>query len=86
MELEIDGQPGFRAKCRDLGIGEAFLVATERAAVGTTFTLHVTRRRIGDSVALTAIVRWARPDGMGIEWSCLLTQETRSLLELMKRA
>lgn len=66
------------ADTRDIGVGGAFLVAVT-AAVGATLELAVPVPGRLEPLILTAAVRWAAPEGVGVQF---LDVDIDVLLEL----
>ena len=66
------------AETRDIGVGGAFLLAVA-AAVGTTLALAVPVPGRLEPLMLDAVVRWASPDGVGVQF---LDVDIDVLLEL----
>ncbi len=54
------------AETRNIGVGGAFIAASDVPPVGTTLTVEVTLPTTDQTFALPAVVRWSRPaEGFG---------------------
>jgi Tfp pilus assembly protein PilZ len=56
------------AETRNIGVGGAFIVTQAIAAVGDTVTIQMSLPTSDQSFSLPAVVRWAAPDGMGVQF------------------
>lgn len=56
------------AQTRNIGVGGAFIVSQHVQPVGTPLTLEVTLPTTEQVFTLHAVVRWAAPDGMGLQF------------------
>src|SRR5215217_3991089 len=67
------------AETRDVGTGGAFIATTEAAPAGTTLTVELALPTTDQVFVLSAVVRWATPHGMGVQF---VDVEVEVLLEL----
>ena len=70
---------------RDIGIGGAFVESSEPLTFGTELVIVAQLTDGGAVLRLPAIVRWARPDGFGVQFGLLGARETHALAQLSKR-
>lgn len=56
------------AQTRNIGVGGAFIVTPEVQPVGTELVVELTLPTTDQTFALTAAVRWANGDGMGVQF------------------
>lgn len=70
---------------KDISLGGMF-VATEFAApFGAEVTVHLALFEGEPDLVLPAIVRWTRPDGMGLQFQLLGARETYAITEVVKQ-
>jgi len=70
---------------KDISIGGMFVQSTEVVPFGTEVT--IVARFVGTKadLRLPGIVRWAKPDGFGVQFGSLGARETHAISELLKR-
>lgn len=65
----------------DLAVGGAYIESSEIPAFGSKVSL-VIKTSSADSVRLSGIVRWTKPDGFGVQFQLLGAKETWVLAKL----
>ena len=85
VSCEVRGGTSFEGLAKDISIGGMFVESTEVVPFGTEVTIvgHFTGTK-GD-LRLPAIVRWAKPDGFGVQFGSLGARETHAISQLLKR-
>lgn len=73
------GAVAFRGTARDISLGGIFFLARNVLPMGAELVVSITLPGQDDELALPGIVRWQRPDGMGVEFEPLGERETRAL-------
>jgi Tfp pilus assembly protein PilZ len=56
------------AETRNIGVGGAFIVSQLGQPVGSEIAVELTLPTTDQTFALPAVVRWAAPDGMGVQF------------------
>ena len=82
MAFEIDGGGGFDAQVVDLSVGGAFVEAEPSPAMGTKVLLRI-EMPSGQELAVGGIVRWVKPEGIGVQFGLLGVRETYALTEFL---
>jgi Tfp pilus assembly protein PilZ len=82
---ERQGAPPVQGTARDIGVGGAFVESTEPLLFGTEVVIVARLANGGAALRLPAIVRWAKPNGFGVQFGLLGARETHALAELSKR-
>jgi type IV pilus assembly protein PilZ len=70
---------------KDISIGGMFIQATEVIPFGTEVTIVARFAGSKADLRLPAIVRWAKPDGFGVQFGSLGARETHAISQLLKR-
>jgi c-di-GMP-binding flagellar brake protein YcgR len=86
VEVELQGR-SFRARARDISVGGVYLVTAETAAFGEHVTIKLVLPAIAAKGprALSAVVRWVRDDGFGVQFGPTGALDTYALAELVAR-
>ncbi len=79
-----DGAP-LSGMAKDISIGGMFIEAQEILAFGVEITIVGRLPGTKAELRLPAIVRWAKPDGFGVQFGSLGARETHAISELFKR-
>ncbi|MCC6213458.1 MAG: PilZ domain-containing protein [Polyangiaceae bacterium] len=67
---------------RDVSVGGMFLHAEGAPAFGVELRVRFTHK--GQTLEVPAVVRWAAPDGFGVQFGLMGARETHALTELMR--
>ncbi|MFO0757444.1 MAG: PilZ domain-containing protein [Byssovorax sp.] len=81
MAFEIEGGPRVEARCADLSLGGMFIETERPASYGTALRIYA--RLPGCDAVIEAIVRWAKPTGMGVQFGRTGARETHGITELL---
>src|SRR5262249_53431043 len=71
---------------KDICVGGMFVQTDEPAAFGAEVVVHVTLTPDNKALRLPGIVRWTRPNGMGIQFGLIGVRETHAITEVVKRS
>lgn len=69
----------FRGTARDISLGGVFFLARHVLPIGAELVVSITLPGQDEELVLPGVVRWQRPDGMGVEFEPLGEHETRAL-------
>ncbi len=69
----------------DISVGGMFVQATSPAAFGAEVTLRARLPGSADECVLPGVVRWTRPDGMGVQFGLLGAKETHLITEILRK-
>jgi type IV pilus assembly protein PilZ len=81
--FEVSGGRRVEARCRDLSLGGMFIETPAPLPYGTPVRVHLRLPDLGGEAAIEAIVRWAKPDGMGVQFGAMGARETHGLALLL---
>ena len=69
---------------RDISIGGIFVETTTPFAFGADVVVYVRVAGQKDPLAMPAVVRWTRQDGMGLQFGLLGARETHAITEIVR--
>jgi hypothetical protein len=78
-----DGPPVL-GTLRDISIGGAFVESAEALPFGTALVIVGRLPNAKADLRLPSIVRWAKPDGFGVQFASLGARETHAILTGLK--
>jgi hypothetical protein len=81
VTFQLGDGPRVEARCVDISLGGMFIETDAPASYGTALTIFV--RLPGYDATIDAIVRWAKPSGMGVQFGRMGARETHALTELL---
>ncbi len=76
----------FSGRAMDISLGGMFVETSTPAAFGAELVLHVLLPGQKAPLALPAVVRWTRADGMGLQFGLLGARETHAITALSTKA
>lgn len=85
VSCEVAGVAAFAGMAKDISIGGMFVESTEVVPFGTEVTIVGRFAGTKADLRLPAIVRWAKPDGFGVQFGSLGARETHAISQLLKR-
>lgn len=71
------------AECVDISLGGAFLRTAEPAPFGSKVKVWLRLPGVEDEVEVESIVRWTKPEGMGVQFGVMGARETHALVTLL---
>lgn len=74
----------FQGIGRDISVGGIYIEADQPAAFNSEIIIHVRLPGNSKTFALPGIVRWVRPNGMGVQFGNLGAVETHTITELSR--
>lgn len=87
--LEVDvaftlkgGQERLAGRSKDISLGGMFVLTAKPAAFGAEVVVYATLPGEKAPFAMPGVVRWCRPDGMGVQFGNLGARETHAITEL----
>ena len=69
--------------CRDLSLSGAHIETAEPAPFGSSVTVFIELEDLDGSTALEAVVRWTKPDAMGVQFELFGAQITHAILRVL---
>jgi Tfp pilus assembly protein PilZ len=73
-------------RATDISLGGMFVQTDAPLAFSVEVTVYVTLPRQRASFALPAVVRWAGPAGMGLQFGLIGARETHAITELTRKS
>jgi Tfp pilus assembly protein PilZ len=70
----------------DISLGGMFIASEAPAPFGAEIVVHITLDEGTEELVLPAIVRWTRPDGMGVQFGLLGARETFAITDIVRRS
>jgi type IV pilus assembly protein PilZ len=87
VDVEIvvaPGAPAVKGVCRDLSIGGMYVVTDARVPFGAQVTVLLAVPGTAAAMPVPAVVRWAGPDGLGLQFGLLGAKETHGIAQVLK--
>ncbi len=72
------------ARAKDISLGGMFVECGQPLPFSSELVVHVTLPGHRAPFAIPAVVRWTRPDGMGLQFGLLGARETHAITGLTK--
>ena len=83
IAFQLAGGPRISARCRDVSLGGMFIETASPPAYGTAVRVFVRLPGLRDETVVDSIVRWSKPDGMGVQFGVMGARETHGLTVLL---
>ena len=82
MEFALKGQSNkLKGHAKDISLGGMFIETAYPLAHNAELIVSVTVPGQASPFAIPAIVRWQRPDGMGVQFGLIGARETHAITE-----
>ncbi len=79
------GDETVSGRARDISVGGIFVESATPFAFGVEVIVHVQLPDAKQPMAMPAVVRWTRNDGMGLQFGLLGARETHAITEIVRR-
>jgi PilZ domain len=73
--------PRVDARCRDVSLGGMFIETSPPLPYGAKLRIYLPLP--GLDAGIECVVRWAKPDGMGVQFGAMGARETHALTRLL---
>lgn len=83
VSFQAAGGPRTPAHCHDVSLGGMFIDTAAPLPYGTAVRLFLRLPGLRDEAVIDAVVRWSKPDGMGVQFGVMGARETHGLTELI---
>lgn len=83
VAFQVGGGPRIDARCRDVSLGGMFIETASPPPYGAAVRVFLRLPGLKDEVVVDTIVRWSKPDGMGVQFGVMGARETHALIELL---
>jgi len=85
VSCEVGNGTTFAGMAKDISIGGMFVESTEVVPFGTEISIVGRFAGTKADLRLPGVVRWAKPDGFGVQFGSLGARETHAISQLLKR-
>ena len=85
VAYQVGDGPLVEAQCRDISLGGMFIETTSPLPYGATLRLHLPLPGIRGGSVIDAVVRWSKPDGMGVQFGVMGARETHALTQWLAK-
>jgi type IV pilus assembly protein PilZ len=83
VSFQIGDAPRAVGACRDISLGGMFVETGAAPPYGTKLRLFFTLPELKQEITVESIVRWTKPDGMGVQFGVMGARETHALTQLL---
>jgi type IV pilus assembly protein PilZ len=85
-DVEIShGETKLHGQAHDISVGGMFIRTAEQVPFGAKVDLRFRIPSAPAELTLSGVVRWTRPDGMGIQFGAFGVRETFAITEWVKK-
>jgi Tfp pilus assembly protein PilZ len=84
VTCELKDRPAIPGMAKDLSVGGMFVETTESLPFNTQLIIVVRIPGMDADSRIPGTVRWAKPNGIGVQFGMLGARETHALTELMR--
>ena len=84
VTCELKDRPAFQGVAKDLSLGGMFVETTESLPFNTQLTIVVRIPGMDVHSRIPGVVRWAKPNGIGVQFGMLGARETHAMTKLMR--
>ncbi|MCA9594716.1 MAG: PilZ domain-containing protein [Myxococcales bacterium] len=84
MSCLIKDRPAVNGMAKDISLGGMFIESGEALPFGLELTIVLKLPGLPQEARLPAVVRWAKPDGFGVQFGLLGARETHAITELQR--
>jgi type IV pilus assembly protein PilZ len=85
VTCELADGSEFSGRSKDISIGGMFVFTTAQVPFGTEVKVRILLPRARQEFVLPGVVRWANPDGVGVQFGLLGARETHAISELLRK-
>ena len=85
VSCEVKNGAAFAGLAKDISIGGTFVETTEVVPFGTEVIIVARFAGTKADLRLPGTVRWAKPDGFGVQFGALGARDTHAISQLLKR-
>jgi PilZ domain len=84
VQKNVEGRSKGLAK--DISVGGMFIQTEVAVQFGAEVVVYLALPGLAKELRLPGVVRWKRPDGMGVQFGLLGARETHAITEIVKKA
>jgi PilZ domain len=83
VAYQVGDGPFVEANCRDLSLGGMFIETPTPLPYGAPLRLRLSLPGLRGGAVVDVVVRWSKPDGMGVQFGVMGARETHALTLLL---
>jgi PilZ domain len=83
VAFQAGDHPRVDARCRDVSLGGMFIETAAPLPYGAALRLYLRLPGLRGETTVDAVVRWAKPGGMGVQFGVMGARETHALTLLL---
>jgi len=83
IAFQVGDGPRIEATCRNISLGGMHIETDQPQPYGKTIRLFMQLPGMKNEVMVEAVVRWSKPDGMGIQFGRMGALETHALTQMI---
>ena len=83
VAFQVGDGPRIDARCRDVSLGGMFIETAAPSPYGTRLRVYAQFPGLRGEATIEAVVRWAKPGGMGVQFGSMGARETHALTVLI---
>jgi len=83
IAFQLGDGPRIGATCRNISIGGMLVETDQPAPYGTTIRVFMQLPGLKSETVIDAVVRWSKPDGMGVQFGRMGALETHALTQMI---
>jgi hypothetical protein len=83
IAFQVGDGPRVEARCRDVSLGGMFIETAAPLPYGSALRVFLRLPGLRGDAPIEAIVRWAKPAGMGVQFGRMGARETHALTRLL---
>jgi hypothetical protein len=83
VAFQVGDAPRVAAVCHDISLGGMFIETETPAPFKATVKVFLTLPGLKDESVVTAVVRWTKPTGMGVQFGVMGARDTHALMQLL---
>ncbi|MAQ16761.1 MAG: hypothetical protein CMN30_18455 [Sandaracinus sp.] len=80
----VTGEGELETRATNVSLGGMYLITAEQVPFGTTVKVRFRVPSLKDDALIEAVVRWAKPDGFGVQFGRLRALEVWALNQYFK--
>ncbi len=83
VAFQVGDGPLVEAHCRDVSLGGMFIHTDAPLPYGAKVRLYLRLPGLREEAVVDAVVRWSKPDGMGVQFGVMGARETHALTQML---
>ncbi len=84
VQKNVEGR--CKGLAKDISVGGMFVQTEQVVPFGAEVVVYISLPGAAKELRLPGVVRWKRPDGMGVQFGLVGARETHAITEIVKNA